>query len=1058
MTDSICSNLTLGYFSLRLDDFSPLAALGLFLALGGITVILGIRSLAGLGRVRKWVAIGVRLAVLLLLILILGDIKLVRKNTDVELMIVRDISQSTGLVTDFPGKFLQSSIDDYLLAATGKANSPSRRDGDRVGEISFNERAYIDAIPSPTLSLDARAVRGAGTGTDAAGALQLGLASMGSNAMHRMLLIWDGNATAGDLSAALAAASSQHVPIDVMPLQYNVEHEVMMDKFIAPTRRQEGQPFNIDVYLNNKNDQDVAGDLSVTDNGKLIPLHDGNTTERVTLKPGPNVERIQMPAQTVGVHQFHATIANIAGVDATVSADSMPVASQLDNKSADSFTFVQGKGRVLLVDNTDPSHTVDSGRFLREALASEKIDLDSITPEEFPNSPIELQAYDAVILANVPRGEGGLNDAQETMLAQYVHDTGGGLVMIGGPQTFGAGGWEGSRLEQELPVTMEVPAQRQIPKGALVLIMDPAEAPDGNYWGELCAIKAMEALSSQDEVGVISFAFTGIGGAGDRWDAPLAVKGDGSRVIAAIRNWELGDMPSFENSIILALDGTSGQPGLIDSNARAKHIVIITDDDPQMPSEETIQRLIDHKISVSTITVYPHQPGNVAPGIRELAKRTGGKSYGPFEGNLAPLPQIFIKEASVVKRSIIQEDPHGIPVRLAASSSDLVKGIIPGPMPPLYGYDLTGRKESPLIEVPMTAGSKRDPILATWQAGLGKTVVFMGDAFNRWDANWVGSDLYEKFWSQLVRGVSRSPVSSDFETEVTTDGDRGHLLIRATKQGNAFNNFLNIAGTIAGGGDLTPHPIRPLQTGPGTYEADFDASAQGSYLCYLNYSSQDGKSGSLLGGTTVNSSPEMRNLQSNDALLKQIADRTGGRFLKPFDVASSDLFARDGLTITDSPQSIWDLLVPWLLALIIIDVAIRRIAWDWTATKKMAMAVADHVKAFTMTYRKVESPEMLSSLKRVREGVAEQKFKAESELIRLPSAIGDRPDPRAKFEAGDGVGGELASVVGGAVDKPIPSAPKRIEPKGAVGFGEHTGGLLEAKRRAQQKIKQKQEE
>jgi hypothetical protein len=124
----------------------------------------------------------------------------------------------------------------------------------------------------------------------------------------------------------------------------------------------------------------------------------------------------------------------------------------------------------------------------------------------------------------------------------------------------------------------------------------------------------------------------------------------------------------------------------------------------------------------------------------------------------------------------------------------------------------------------------------------------------------------------------------------------------------------------------------------------------------------------------------------------------------------------------------------------------------------MAMAVADHVKAFTMTYRKVESPEMLSSLKRVREGVAEQKFKAESELIRLPSAIGDRPDPRAKFEAGDGVGGELASVVGGAVDKPIPSAPKRIEPKGAVGFGEHTGGLLEAKRRAQQKIKQKQEE
>src|SRR5580700_1098006 len=138
------ADFPLAYFTLRLDQFSPLVALGIFAVCGGIIVLFGIRSMAGIGPVRKWVAIGVRLAVLLLLILILGDIKLVRKNTDVELMIVRDISRSTGLVSDFPGKYLQSSIDDYLVTATSKDNSPSRRDGDRVGEISFNEHAYID--------------------------------------------------------------------------------------------------------------------------------------------------------------------------------------------------------------------------------------------------------------------------------------------------------------------------------------------------------------------------------------------------------------------------------------------------------------------------------------------------------------------------------------------------------------------------------------------------------------------------------------------------------------------------------------------------------------------------------------------------------------------------------------------------------------------------------------------------------------------------------------------------------------------------------------------------
>lgn len=177
--------------------------------------------------------------------------------------------------------------------------------------------------------------------------------------------------------------------------------------------------------------------------------------------------------------------------------------------------------------------------------------------------------------------------------------------------------------------------------------------------------------------------------------------------------------------------------------------------------------------------------------------------------------------------------------------------------------------------------------------------------------------------------------------------------------------------------------------------------AQGSYICYLSYAGQDGKSGSLLAGTTVNSSPEMRNLQSNDALLQQIADRTGGRFLKPFDVASADLFSRDGLTVTDSPQSIWDLLVPWLLALIIVDVAIRRIAWDWPATKKMALAVGNYVQSFTMTYRKVESPQMLDSLKRVREEVAEQKFKGTADPAGTgrPVVVQSRPDPRSSKPA-----------------------------------------------------------
>jgi hypothetical protein len=588
--------------------------------------------------------------------------------------------------------------------------------------------------------------------------------------------------------------------------------------------------------------------------------------------------------------------------------------------------------------------------------------------------------------------------------------------------------------------------------------MDPSEAPSGNDLGEQCAIEATEALSSLDEVGVISYAWSN--GPECRWDAPLAPKGDGHRVLAALKNWELGDMPSFEDSITLALDGDAGHPGLIHSDARAKHIVIVTDDDPQMPVPSTVQKCIDNKISVSTITIYPHLSGNVAPGIRELAKSTGGRSYGPIENNPQQLPQIFIKEATIVRRTIIQEFRDGTPVTLANTASELVKGLRPGPMPPLYGMDLTGRRESPLVEIPMTAGSKRDPVLADWQAGLGKAAVYTGDAYNRWDANWVASGMYAKFWSQVVRGVSRSAVSPDFDIEMTTDGDRGHIVIRAKKEGNAFNNFLSFAGTVSSGSDLTPHPVRPLATGPGTYEADFDASEQGSYICYLQFAGQNGSSGTLLSGTSVNSSPELRDLQSNDALLHQIAQRTGGRVLEPFNVDAADLFTRDGLQISSSPKPIWDLLVPFLLALIIVDVAIRRIAWDWLATKRMATAAANYVRQFTTTYRKVENRQVLQSLKRVREEVAEQKFKPAGDAISpslRASAMDAGPNPQAKFDADGGVDGDITAVVGGALNKPVPAAVKNVQPKGAIGLGEHTGGLLEAKRRAQIKIKQKEE-
>jgi hypothetical protein len=249
-----------------------------------------------------------------------------------------------------------------------------------------------------------------------------------------------------------------------------------------------------------------------------------------------------------------------------------------------------------------------------------------------------------------------------------------------------------------------------------------------------------------------------------------------------------------------------------------------------------------------------------------------------------------------------------------------------------------------------------------------------------------------------------------------------------------------------------------VQTGPGNYGGEFDAKEPGNYVVVLNYRGTNGEEGVLLSGMAVNSSPELRDLKSNRAAIEDIANRTGGRVLKPWDVGGEELFTRDGLKITASPLPIWDILIPVLLGLILVDVATRRIAWDWLATKKAAVAVAHRVRSFTTT-RKVETRSTLDALARVRTEGADRVRTDEDTLVKPPALPATpRPDPSAKFEArGTGVDGDISKVVGGATDKPIPKAPKKVEPKGApVAGGGSMSSLMEAKRRARQQIEQKE--
>src|SRR3970282_2040331 len=114
--------------------------------------------------------------------------------------------------------------------------------------------------------------------------------------------------------------------------------------------------------------------------------------------------------------------------------------------------------------------------------------------------------------------------------------------------------------------------------------------------------------------------------------------------------------------------------------------------------------------------------------MRDLAAWGGGRYY--FTRDLYSIPQIVTAEAVLATRAYLIEEPFR---PLAAPGSPLLAGLLP--LPALRGYVATAAKPAATLHA---LTSQQDPLLATWQIGLGRAAAFTSDAAPRWAAEWYG--------------------------------------------------------------------------------------------------------------------------------------------------------------------------------------------------------------------------------------------------------------------------------------------------------------------------------
>jgi hypothetical protein len=396
--------------------------------------------------------------------------------------------------------------------------------------------------------------------------------------------------------------------------------------------------------------------------------------------------------------------------------------------------------------------------------------------------------------------------------------------------------------------------------------------------------------------------------------------------------------------------------------------------------------------------------------LANIAKATGGRFHKVT--NPKALPAIYIKETRLVGQSFVDERRFAPKLQFKSGPTEK----LPDDLPSLYGFVRTTRKEAfPPVQVPILGPAVADqefPILAYWNYGLGKAAAFTSDARTQppdrryWDREWADSEIYLKFWEQVVNWSLRALETG--KTTMTTEYQDGKVkvIIDARDTDNKPLTDLRFKVGITSPspvpGEAAPPALNNVkfeQKNSGVYEAQFKADEAGSYFINVQAvrSIESVKNGEkttveefvdgVRGGATIPYSPEFSDMESNAPLLEKLCSLTGGQVYKDDDTAlaeaaaSGQVFRLSGLAPSRNVQPIWY----WLLLLagicLFFDVAVRRIAID---PREVAVAVQRHWERLRgRAVVTAEGPQFLERLRSRKAAISESLERAHTAARRF---------------------------------------------------------------------------
>lgn len=656
--------------------------------------------------VRSIVNMPLRLSILALLTLALGQPLLELKSPATTLWVIVDRSASAA-------SEVQSHLNEWeTLIEQNRPSSAHLRFLDVADEVW----PRLSGEPPKTFGTNQ---------TRIGSALRYVLGRVNDSEKHRILIISDGFAT-DPLDGVRELIAERGIPVDLRLTPQISQKDIRLSRLNVPSRVLPEEPFLIEFEVTGESDEEVP--YVIFRDGKII--HKGFTS----LEKGKALVRAtDRLSKGSGMHGYRVAID--------------PRSDQFtENNTTSTVTAVDGPPVVLVLSSAEKDPIV-------HALNEAGIETRQPKPSSSMNATT-LGGVSAVVLNNIHASSLSIEFLKT--LRVFVETQGGGLVMIGGPQSFGTGGYFGTAIDPILPVSMELQEEQRKQHASFSFVLDRSgsmtAAVEGNL-GNLTKMdlanegtaRAISMLSSQDEAGIIAVdsAPTVV--------VPLVEIGNNDSLDMIVRR---ARSISGGGGGIYVFEGLqSGWKQLEPSNKAIRHLVLFADAaDAEEPGnyKELLKTITTAGGTVSVIALGSPSDQD-AHLLQEIASLGEGRAF--FVDNAVDLPAVFSQETVAVARS--QYIRKNTPLAFTDGWSALAENAITLP-PFVDGYNQTYIRPEASVSI-MSLDENKSPLLASWQKGLGRVAAItfpLAGENARAARNW---SQYGAFVRTVVQWVRRPP-------------------------------------------------------------------------------------------------------------------------------------------------------------------------------------------------------------------------------------------------------------------------------------------------------------